>query len=226
MLSASAIFRLLIEDDPPAEQGLPADAPNPPPLDQGQPDDTLDPRQEITRFLDQKPFAVQGTGPTLVFNRLQAELARNRGRNPHRMKLTGRGNTATSIIRHEDGRISVRYHDTDVVTAYPDGTVVVDSGGWRPGGENANNAWTMPAGTNTMIRINEWLDAGWQIYRMPIRRNDRQRGEGGNWYWYNRRTEGRWAYSDGDKILPNGSLLPQRYPETDEFTPVKYEPPR
>jgi hypothetical protein len=153
-------------------------------------------------------------------------LADQRHRDPNVLKLTGSGRTHTSIVRYadEDGRIAVRYHDTDVVTAFPDGTVVVDSGGWRPGGDNENNGWTMPTGTHTMIRINDFIDAGWQIYMMPIRRNQRQRGEGGNWYWYNRQQEGRWAYTDGDKILPNGSLHPQRYPETDEFTPVKYEP--
>lgn len=226
MLSASAIVRLLIEDqEPPAP---------PPPDDPNQlglpfdPDAIVDPRHEIDRYLSQKPFAVPGTGPTQVFQRLTQWLAQRHQRgNPNLRKLSGRGFTHTIIIRYaeDDRRIAVRYHDTDVVTAYPDGTVVVDSGGFRPGGSNAHMGWTMPTGTHTMIRINQWLDAGWQIYAMPIRRNDRQKGEGGNWYWYNRQREGRWAYTDGDKIMPNGSLMPQRYPESDEFTPVKYEPP-
>jgi hypothetical protein len=222
MLSASAIVRLLIEDEEPAAQPPPGD-PNPPAAPS--PDDLIDPRRDIDRMLDQKPFAIPGTGETHVYQRMRGQFEGRYHRDPNRLKLVGRGNSHTSIIRYPD-RFAIRYHDTDVVTAYPDGTVVVDSGGWRPGGEYENSGWTMPTGTHTMIRINEWLDAGWQIYRLPIRRNQRQRGEGGNWYWYNRQQKGQWAYTDGDKILPNGSLLPQRYPESDEFEPVKYEPPQ
>lgn len=146
-----------------------------------------------------------------------ADLARGRHRDPHRKKIANN----TFLIQYPEGKIAVRFHDTDVVTAFPDGTVVVDSGGWRPGGEYANMGFSMPAGTTTMARINDWLDAGWRIYRLPIMRNSDQRGEGGTWFWYNRDKQGKWAYTDGDKILPNGSLQPQRYPEPDEFKPVK-----
>jgi len=50
------------------------------------------------------------------------------GRSKTYRPLTGR---SSSMILHSDGSISVRYHDTDVVTWRPDGDIVLDSGGWR-----------------------------------------------------------------------------------------------
>lgn len=36
-----------------------------------------------------------------------------------------------TYLHRRDDRIAVTYHETDVVTYHPDGTVVLDSGGWR-----------------------------------------------------------------------------------------------
>ena len=36
----------------------------------------------------------------------------------------------TRIIRRDDGRIAVKYHETDVLTFAPSGVTVLDSGGW------------------------------------------------------------------------------------------------
>jgi len=40
------------------------------------------------------------------------------------------GRTATSISRGQDGVLRVTYHGTDVVTVYPNGKIVLDTGGW------------------------------------------------------------------------------------------------
>jgi hypothetical protein len=37
----------------------------------------------------------------------------------------------TRLLRYDDGRIVVRYHDTDVVTYLPDDRTVLRSGGWK-----------------------------------------------------------------------------------------------
>jgi hypothetical protein len=43
-------------------------------------------------------------------------------------RVTGR---ATNVKREADGTLVVRYHSTDVVTVKPDGSIVLDTGGWR-----------------------------------------------------------------------------------------------
>jgi hypothetical protein len=40
------------------------------------------------------------------------------------------GKTATKVSRSPDGTLTVRYHNTDVVTVYPNGRIVLDAGGW------------------------------------------------------------------------------------------------
>lgn len=199
MLSARAIYRLLIEDDPPVTPG--PDDPNQLPLGFNQ-DELLDPKSEIMRMADQGPLSIPGREPPRAYQRMLAQL----GNRPRR-KIAN----ATYLILNGDGSIASRYHDTDVVTAYPDGKVVIDSGGWRPTGAHGNHGWKMPAGTTTMLRINDWLSGTWQIYRTPmpgVRSGD---WEGGEWYWYNRGENSGYAgyrllFNDGDIINPDGSL--------------------
>jgi hypothetical protein len=201
MLNASAIYRLLMEDEPLAEPN-PPDDPNQLPLDLGPPDDLLDPKREIMRMTAEKPLRIPGSPPQTRY-RMQMRLgARNR------YKI---GN-ATYLIRHDDGSISCRYHDTDVITAHEDGRVVVDSGGWRPGGANEHGAgsFSLPAGRTTMARINDWLSGSWQIYQLPVTGRRTQNYEGGEWYWYLRGATPvpghRLMFNDGDTIYPNGSI--------------------
>lgn len=58
--------------------------------------------------------------------------------------------TATVIRTLPDG-IALRYHATDVITARHDGTVTLDSGGWRT--------------ATTKKRINAYLPADWSLYQ-------------------------------------------------------------
>lgn len=188
MLSARAICRLLIDDEQPV----------PPPADPNQlaldfnPDELLDPEKEIMRYAD-KPFPVRGNSPTHLYADLQQLL---NGR--PRKKVANN----TYVIDHGN-RFAVRFHQTDVVTAHPDGKVVVDSGGWRPGGGRVSYGFVTEPGTTTMERMNRYLPGGWYIYKFKD-----------EWYWGNshHETEFRYPYSDNDTIDADGSLHIQEHP--------------
>lgn len=63
----------------------------------------------------------------------------------------GEQGVKTLLIQHQDGSIALRYHQTDVVTAYPDGTVKLDNGGFQT--------------NTTKERINRYLPDGHQLYQ-------------------------------------------------------------
>jgi hypothetical protein len=193
MLSARAIFRLLIENEQP-ETPTPDD-PNQLGLDFNP--DVADPKAEIMRYAE-TPFRIPGTGPTDLYNRLANKL---HGRESKKV-----GNN-TYVIRYND-RLAVRFHQTDVVTAYPDGKVVVETGGWRPGGGRVSYGWRAEPGTTTRDRINTWLTSGWHIFQ-----------KNHEWFWFNyHANQGMWdsdlklPYNDGDTIFPDGSLQLQADP--------------
>lgn len=194
MLNASDLFRILIEDEQPV----------PPPGDPNQPAlassaDDLDPKSEVMRYADE-PFTIRSGSPTDLYQRLTNKL----GTRPSKKV----GNN-TYVVRHPD-RLAVKFHQTDVVTAFPDGRIVVNSGGWKPGsgGHGYNPGWRSEPGTTTMARMNDWLSSGWQIYRLK-----------GEWYWYNRgsgvrhwESDTRLPYTDGDHITPEGALQLKAHP--------------
>ncbi len=77
--------------------------------------------------------------------------------------LTGRchesrriGNN-TYLQRRPGGEIAVRLHRTDIVTYRPDGSVILDSGGWRT--------------VTTKARINQYMPAECSLYQR-------------DWEWY------------------------------------------
>lgn len=192
MLNARAIYRLLIDDEQPVP---PPDDPSQLGLDFNS--DDLDPKAEIMRYAE-TPFQVPGAGATDLYPRLQNKLD-----GKPRRKI---GNN-TYVIAYPD-RLAVRLHQTDVVTAFPDGRVVVESGGWRPGGGQWHPGFRGEPGTTTMDRINSWTPSGWKIYKKD-----------NVWYWFNYTANGhhwdtdtRLPYSDGDTIMPNGYLKIQERP--------------
>jgi hypothetical protein len=187
MLNAHAICRLLIDDEQPVPQ---PDDPRQMGLDFNA-DELLDPKSEIMRYAE-TPFRIPGSGPTDLYQKLQNRL----GGRPRR-KIENN----TYVLDHGD-RLAVRLHQTDVVTAYPDGRIVVDSGGWRPGGGKWAEGWRNSPGRTTMDRIEGHLSSGWHIYKKQD-----------NWFWYNNATKRgnyedniRIPYDDGDTIFPDGSL--------------------
>ena len=44
---------------------------------------------------------------------------------------TSKVDNNTMRIVYKDGRVAIRLHDTNVVITYPDGSIVLNSGGWR-----------------------------------------------------------------------------------------------
>jgi len=200
MLDARAIFRLLIEEDPPAPM---PDDPRQMGLDFN-PDEVVDPKAEVMRYAE--TFRIPGGGPTTTYDYLRGKL-RAGGRIRNRQRLGGRN---TSIIDYGD-RVAIRYHETDVVTAYPDGKVVVETGGWHPGGGQYSPWHGKPASgvtTRDRIAMMAGTAGGWDIYQ-----KDRV------WYWYNRSTgagnwndDRRFPFESGDTIYPDGSLELQAEP--------------
>lgn len=209
MLNARAIYRLLIDDEQPVQ---PPDDPRQMALDFNA-DELVDPKAEIMRYAE-TPFRIPGDGPTTTYQHFLNKFDPDRryrkwdGQEGTRfLRLKGRN---TYLIDYGD-RIAVRYHQTDVVTAYRDGKVVVDAGGWHPQGDKVNYGWRAPAGTTTRDRIGYMAGTagGWDIYQKSY-----------VWYWYNRGTRtGNWEdtvrypYTDGDTIYPDGSLQLQAEPE-------------
>lgn len=194
MLNARAICRLLIDDEQPV---TPPTDPNQLGLDFNT--DDLDPKNEIMRYAEQ-PFNVRGTGPADTYERIA-----------HKLNLRPRkkvDNNTYLIHRQNPERMVVLFHQTDVVTAFPDGHVVIESGGWRPGGYQQDARFRGEPGVTTMDRINSWCPSGWQIYKKDHK-----------WYWYNRNAHGphwesdtRLPYSDGDTITPDGYLKMKALP--------------
>lgn len=85
----------------------------------------------------------------------------------------------TRIRRDPDGVIHVRLHDTDVVSYLPDGSCVLDSGGWRT--------------YTTKDRMNAFGPASVYVWQ-----------EDGEWYVSNRQ---RYVgFRDGMRIGPRGGL--------------------
>lgn len=105
-------------------------------------------------------------------------------------------NTWLEHDRHTDW-ISVRLHYTDIITVKPDDTLTVDNGGYQT--------------KVTLTRLNDYLPSGWRIYTHRH-----------TWYWhlYGHNDEDAnpgWKrlqpYTNGDRILADGTLVPQAGPE-------------
>jgi hypothetical protein len=123
----------------------------------------------------------------------------------------------TYLHRKEDNSIAYRFHDTDLLTFYPDGHVVADTGGWP----------TM----STRARLNERLPGGWQVYSESFKKHGEEepyltwggypiRAGIGKLFWYNRQTNcGTWAsswripFTDGDVIQSDGTLQAKAEPK-------------
>jgi hypothetical protein len=110
------------------------------------------------------------------------------GRNRERRKLANN----TYAERRGEGVIAIRLHATDILTYRADGSISVNTGGWRT--------------VTTKARLNEYLPNG---YRLIQNRS--------MWYWVN---GSGWAnkvhFSDGDTINSLGALVTQAPMNTEE----------
>lgn len=97
---------------------------------------------------------------------------------------------ATTARRLDNGGVAIKYHNTDVITYGPDGSITVNTGGYRT--------------VTTKTRINEYLPRGYpNLYQSA-----------GVWYWYDgsdiyvgtREKATRIPFNDGDTFGPRGAL--------------------
>lgn len=130
----------------------------------------------------------------------------------------------TWLIRHADGKITLRLHETDIMTWLPDNTVIVDTDGYLSKSSLERLSQFMPIG-------------GWTIYAQTPRGPNRISGPDyeknvmgqthtfniriGNWFWSNGSMDKQRAnpkyhrdqpFTDGDKIDASGTLYPQAAP--------------
>lgn len=202
MLDARAITRLLLDDEQPV---------SPPDPNQLAPDfnsdEDVDVHADFKRYTS-TPLKIRGSGPTTTYQYLSRLFASGRQRRDDHPYVKAEGKRNTIIVNYGD-RYAIRFYDTDVVTAYPDGKVVVDTGGWHPGG-GQSSPWhgkpSMGETTADRIALISGTDGGWRIYRKDH-----------VWYWYNDSSETdsdvRYPFTPGDTIFPDGSLQIQAQPE-------------
>lgn len=212
MNRAESIVGRLLEDDPPEV--------NPQQPEQASPEGGEDVRDLFLRLTHApEPFHAKGTP---VGTRYYERIAERLGNRPKR-KLANN----TYLLRNEDGSIALRLHDTDIITYYPDGRTVVTTGGWP----------TM----TTRERMSGMLPGDWAVYSESFKKHGEDaptlyweqpqgyfgyggpreiRGGVGKMFWYNRATNaGTWEsgwyipFTDGDTIMPDGSLRHQDQPK-------------
>jgi len=102
------------------------------------------------------------------------------GRDKGRRPLPG---VATYMVALDNGDIGVKYHNTVIVLWKPDGTIRLDSGGWR---------------TATLKnRMNEYLPSKYSVWQ-----------DKGIWYLHQRddNTDEVVTFEDGITILPDGFI--------------------
>lgn len=89
-----------------------------------------------------------------------------------------KGNTTATI--HSNDAIAIRYHSTDVATTYPDGSVMLDSGGWET--------------STTQDRINRFSPASVFSYK-------------GRWTARYGNDNPSYYFEDGMILYPNGKAV-------------------
>lgn len=83
----------------------------------------------------------------------------------------------TWLLRKPDGAVALKYHETEVVTWKPDGSIVLDSGGWRT--------------STTKVRLNYY--ASLNVYQ-------------DNRVWYVKHGGAVYTFKDGMVLKPDGSV--------------------
>lgn len=83
-------------------------------------------------------------------NYAQAKEYIAKGKNPKGRTIYGKVATELHYIDDTEA-IGLKYHQTDVVTFYPDNTIVLNTGGWHT--------------VTTKARINEYLPNGFYLYQ-------------------------------------------------------------
>lgn len=123
----------------------------------------------------------------------------------------------TYLLRQPNGTITVRYHNTDIITITPDNRIIVSTVGtgakkylrmgrehpWAHYGEQV--AWHTPS---TLDRINRYLPGKWRLYGKKPRSEPHTDWV---WYWYQGRGGQPVEFTDGDVVLGTGELKAQAH---------------
>lgn len=186
MPKANDIFRRLIETEDelaPLKEPAPVD-----PSDAQAPEDAeteIDIKADLSDLLDkgETNTSFKGSGRNELYSDLKRIL--DRSRNKKQKKVDNN----TWVIDNEEF-IAVKLYYTDVIRAYPDGRVEVDTGGHET--------------VTTRDRINNFVcyAGGWRVYQKNY-----------GWYWYNSSTQQGTFMDDyllpfnrHDSIDPDGTL--------------------
>jgi hypothetical protein len=157
----------------------------------------FDVKGHTQRVADGVPLPVPGVAIAGTYNQWNQKFAQKRLRRDGPTEYFKVDNNTLLVRDTHDGSIAVKFHQTDILTIFPDDTLVVDNGRWQT--------------VTTLSRLNDWLPSGWGLYTHK-----------GTWYWHNyrhrdeelnpgfKRTQ---PYSNGDKITADGTLHPQAGPE-------------
>lgn len=92
-----------------------------------------------------------------------------------------KGKRATWVVRPNDHSVAIRYHHTDVITFYSDGTVKLYAGRWQS--------------ATTKARMNQHLPHHFQVYQKD-----------GAWYLWNWETKEEWNFHDNMVIYLDGTV--------------------
>lgn len=169
---SAQLSRKLLEDDPPPAENTPADD-----FSFGADDEQM---------LDTALAGIPN-----YFKWFPADYSDWQDKLGNRTQRKLENNTYVRLERYPTEHIALRLHQTDILKVYPDGSFVVDNGGWQK--------------MTTMRRLNNYLPPGWSIYTHQ-----------GTWYWcvngkgmvWDRNPEGRVVqeYSNGDRVDAEGVL--------------------
>jgi hypothetical protein len=164
----------------------------------------------------QKGVPLEGLPNDFEYRRMAGRLEGARGG-------TKKVERNTWLIKQGD-KITLRFHDTDVITWHPDNAVVFDTDSYLS--------------KTTLARMYDFLPiGGWTIYSKMGRGENAQFGPSysfnsggktydasvrvGDWFWYNRSMDAQrqnpqyhriQPYTDGDWIDAGGTLHPQAAP--------------
>lgn len=186
------VLTLLEADELPGADALP-------------PEDNFDPQQ----------YAMDNVEPTYsgnpiygFYQSLVDKLATIRTKK-RMQELMGR-NTVLHMTRDRDNSIAIRFHATDIITVKPDDTTTVNTNGYHT--------------VTTAERLDAHLPGGWKVYRRfnKIGGGGLYRAHGvenEQLYWTNRSHPFsrpgvmiEIPLTDGDIIMPDGTLRPQAEP--------------
>lgn len=141
------------------------------------PDDLgVDPKEFIANVND-SPMPIQGVTVRGYYADLERKFMGARVKRDGPERFFKIENNTWLVHDTVMNTISVRLHQTDIITVTPEDTITVDNGGWQT--------------VTTQARLNDYLPGGWKVYTQK-----------GDWYWHNWREEDTPSQPGFKKLQP------------------------